>query len=670
MRGDEFFLQAAKRPPFSKLHPSVAAFLKDYLAHEKVISFGNQFLLNTHFPPYPGRAFDNLVEQFSLIGESSERRLYSVALAVTNRCNFKCWHCYNAGRSQEDIPISVLRKVVAELQDMGAVMVTLTGGEPLLRDDLEEIVGLFDERSCLIVGTTGAGLAKERAQALRDNGLFAVGVSLDSTEESEHDRLRGVDGAFGIALDALGVASEVGLYPYIVAVASRDFLRRDRFMPFMQFAGDSGALEVHLLEPSATGKLAGRTDVLLNKADRQRIVAYQKEIAQREDLPILSSYTYLESSAVFGCGAGLTHLYIDGCGEVSPCQLVPLSFGNIARESLGSILDRMWCRFRQPRPSCVGRILAKHIPDGPLPVCPEVSAEICERHLPKTHEVPRFFRVRAQARGEVGREELQAAYDRVHDAYDEFWLTEAAKPIEQLVAKLELADKRRVFEAGCGTGYATALIASKLSESARLLAVDLSEAMLAEARKRVLSKGLENVQFLAGDALEVLNREGPFDLIFSSWVLGYIPLRPFFAAASRALAKAGHLAFVVHKENSPREPLELFAEIVAQDPAVLEKRVAFDFPRDMNHIRSEMNLAGLNIEELWEGDVVFQYDSAEGVLEHLLKSGAGTAFYDAIDPDARPSLEKQFLKSLAERRQAATSFDVIHDYVACIARKP
>jgi MoaA/NifB/PqqE/SkfB family radical SAM enzyme/protein-L-isoaspartate O-methyltransferase len=669
MKGDRFFREAAKKPPFSKLHPAMAAFFKDYLSHEKAIPFRSQSVVNTHFPPYPSAAFDNLVESFSSIGDADQRRLYSVTLAVTNRCTFRCWHCYNAGRSDEDISLANLKQVVSELQALGAVMVTLTGGEPLLRLDLEEIVASFTQRSCLTVGTTGLGLTRHRAQALKQNGLFAMAVSLDSASEEEHDRLRGMNGAFQIALDGLRTASEAGLYPYVVAVATRDFLRPEHFWHFMQFAREAGALEVHLLEPSATGKLAGRSDVLLTQADRQSILEYQKRAAEDESLPILSSYTYLESRDAFGCGAGLTHLYIDGSGEMSPCQLVPLSFGNVTREPIREILDRMGCHFRKPRASCVGRVLAKHIPEGQLPVCPEVSAAICKKHLPRTHKVPRFFQVRSEGQAEVGHAELQVAYDRVHGDYDEFWLAEAAKPIDELVAQLRLEACKRVLEAGCGTGYATAQLAGRLPPSSELVAVDLSEGMLAEARKRLRSTGLSNVRFVAGDALEVLCTNGPFDLVFSSWVLGYIPLKPFFAAVSHALTSKGQLAFVVHKENSPREPLEIFGEIVTDDPTVLQKRVAFDFPRGMDHVRSELDAVGLEVRALWDGAITFRYDTAEGVLEHLLKSGAGTAFYDAIDPSRRPALEKRFLEILAQRGMPETRFEVTHDYVTCIAKR-
>ncbi|MEK7677375.1 MAG: radical SAM protein [Verrucomicrobiota bacterium] len=667
MRGDEFFVHVSKRPPFTKLHPRVAAFLKGYFAKEKVISFGDGFVVNTNFPPYPSAAFDHLAEQFAQLGDAATRRLYSVTLAVTNRCPFNCWHCYNAGRSQVDVPLAVLKNLAGELQALGTVMLTVTGGEPLVREDLADIVQAFDRRSCLILGTTGEGLTPERARRLRESGLFAVGISLDSDQEGEHDWRRGRKGAFRTALQALQVARESGLYPYVVSVATRGFLQRSRFLPFLRCAAAAGALEVHLLEPSATGRLAGQTDVLLTAAERKQIFDYQDEIAQDDDLPILSSFAYLESAEAFGCGAGLTHLYIDGSGEVCPCNLVPLSFGNLTQEPFRGILDRMGHHFCRPRTGCVGRMLARQFPSVGLPAPPERSRAICERHLPRTHALPAFFRIRDEAQEEVGAPELRAAYDRVHQDYDAFWLVEAAQPIHDLLARVRWSGRETVFEAGCGTGYATALLAAR---SARVLAVDLSAEMLAEAQKRIGLQNINNVRFLAGDALATLETAGPFDCIFSSWVLGYIALKPFFEAASRVLVKGGQLAFIVHKENSPREPLEIFAELVAEDPTVLQKRVAFDFPRDADYTRVLVAAAGLEIETLREDSIVFRYDRAEQVLEHLLKSGAGTAFYDAIDPARRPLLTDRFLQRLARRQDPAQRFEVRHEYVACVAGRP
>ena len=455
----------------------------------------------------------------------------------------------------------------------------------------------------------------------------------------------------------------------------------------------------------------GDADVLLTAPERQQIFDYQHEVAQRADLPILSSFAYLESPEAFGCGAGLTHLYIDGSGEVCPCNLVPLSFGNLAREPFHCILERMGQHFCRPRTGCVGRQLARRLPRVDLPAAPETSCAICEKYLPRDHAVPAFFRIRDEVQGqEVGALELRDAYDRVHRDYDEFWLVAAAKPTEDLVQKMDWSGQETVFEAGCGTGYATALLARR---AGRVVAVDLSEAMQTEARARLRAQGARNVRFIAGDALAALGSEGNlpeqcspcasldpgtwsadipvglvpsspdadknvgapigsrggFDRVFSSWVLGYIPLVPFFAAAHRALKPGGQLGFVVHRENSPREALEIFGELVAADPTALQKRVAFDFPRDTDHVRALLEAAGFGIKALWQDCIVFRYGCAERVLEHLLKSGAGTAFYDAIDPVRRPALTERFLQMLASRHAPGTDIEVCHEYVACVANR-
>ncbi|MHC4187843.1 MAG: methyltransferase domain-containing protein, partial [Planctomycetota bacterium] len=429
-------------------------------------------------------------------------------------------------------------------------------------------------------------------------------------------------------------------------------------------------LEVHLLEPSATGKLAGNKDVLLKEAEKKLLFKYQSEVAEDESMPILSCFLYLESQQAFGCGAGLSHLYIDGSGQVCPCNLVPISFGNITEEPFDHILERMGRHFCKPRTSCVGKILCKHIKSEQLPLNPQESDIICAKHLPRKHKVPRFFKIRAEAQQEVGKSELESAYDRIHEDYDEFWLSEAGKPIEDLISRIPFKDIKNVFEAGCGTGFGTALLLDTLKGSANITAVDLSEEMLAQARNRIHSLGLGNVELIAGDALEILGASGPFDLVFSSWVLGYIPLKPFFASAGRTLQSFGKLVFVVHKENSPREPLEIFGQLVAQDPSVLLKRVAFDFPRDMEHTEQQLISTGFKVVDIWDGKIVFRYNTAQQVLEHLLKSGAGTAYYDAVDPERREHLEQQFIETITRRVKAGTKYEVIHDYICCIAEKP
>jgi len=665
--GSEFLNRMAAQSPFNRMHPKIAGFFRDYLAAEKLARFGDRYVLNTHFPPYPGPAFDRMAEHFGLVGESGpDRRLYSVTWAITNRCGYRCWHCYNAGRTQTDLALELMRDIASQLAAMKVTVLALTGGEPLLRDDLEEIAASFDERTSLVVGTTGQGLTCERASALADAGVFALGVSLDSHVAAEHDRLRGVPGAFTTARRALDFARQAGLYTYVVGVATREFLQRENFMAYMKLAREFGAREAHLLEPSPTGRLAGHTEVTLDAADRKMILDYQHEIAGLPDLPVLSSLTYLESAAAFGCGAGLTHVYIDGGGEVCPCNLVPLSFGNLRDARLAGILQGMEEHFRQPRCGCVGPRLSAEVGLDEVPAAPERSKEICRKCLAQDHEAPRFHEVRSSATGKVGEAELRAAYDRVHGDYDEFWLSEAKRPIEELVARLGDIDGASVFEAGCGTGCATRLLAERLGREGTVLAADISEGMLAEARRRL--RGTSGVRFFAGDALKEIRGRGPFDLVVSTWVLGYIPPADFFRAAARELAAGGRLAFVVHRRDSPSRELAIFAELVASEPDALTRAVDFDFPRDTDQVRTQLREAGLEASHIREGAITFEYPDAERALEHLLRSGAGTAFHDAIEPARREELVARFIQMLSAECSQRTC-RVTHDYFSCIATK-
>jgi hypothetical protein len=89
----------------------------------------------------------------------------------------------------------------------------------------------------------------------------------------------------------------------------------------------------------------------------------------------------------------------------------------------------------------------------------------------------------------------------------------------------------------------------------------------------------------------------------------------------------------------------------------------------MDHVREQLLPAGFEVVHLWDGQVVFGYDTPDEVLEHLLKSGAGTAYYDAVDPARRKGLEEEFVQMLGRRRKSASGYEVIHDYICCIATK-
>lgn len=71
-----------------------------------------------------------------------------------------------------------------------------------------------------------------------------------------------------------------------------------------------------------------------------------------------------------------------------------------------------------------------------------------------------------------------------------------------------------------------------------------------------------------------------------------------------------------------------------------------------------------------EGAITFRCATPAAALQHLLRSGAGTAYHDALDPARRPALEQRFLKELGARHAGEPDIPMVHEYVACIALKP
>ena len=121
-------------------------------------------------------------------------------------CNLRCEMC-NHWRDTREPPLSIARfkEILAELAGLGCQKVHFSGGEPLLRPQLPELVGLASDLGMRVTLTTnGTLLDKPTAKRLVEAGLRGVNVSIDSPVRKVHDQVRGVDGAFKGACRAVG----------------------------------------------------------------------------------------------------------------------------------------------------------------------------------------------------------------------------------------------------------------------------------------------------------------------------------------------------------------------------------------------------------------------------------------------------------------------------------
>ena len=345
--------------------------MKHFLQHDKLVELNGRYVINSFLPPFPSRAFDSLGKGIHELADGVYAPV-STYISVTNRCKFSCWHCSKSYRGGRDADTAAMKSLVAAVQDQGVAMVGFTGGEPLLRSDLEDIVASVDSRSASILFTTGDTLTPERAAKLKEAGLFAMAVSLDHWEADEHNRRRGRDDAYDIAMRAIRLSLEQGFYTMMQLVCTREMISDEAFGNYRELARKLGVHEVRVLEPMPAGKLlADEGCACLTSDEREFLKKIHIESNADPDAPKVCSFAQVEDATMYGCGAGFQHMYIDAEGNVCPCDFVPISFGNVFEEDLALIRHRMMTWLGKPRRKCFLFQHAKELHgafEGKLPI--------------------------------------------------------------------------------------------------------------------------------------------------------------------------------------------------------------------------------------------------------------------------------------------------------------
>ncbi len=367
--------------------------LRRMLSGEKMVRIGDRTMVHSFLPPFPSRAFESMAHGLNEVRRGRAVPV-SAYLAVTNRCSYACWHCSKAHRAERDLPLSFWRRAVRETQELGVAIVGITGGEPLQRNDLEEIVQAADSRSVTILFTSGAGFDEARAAALKRSGLFGVAVSLDHWQAGAHDERRGRPGAFDTALAAIRRARRLGFYTMIQLVATRDMLRTETQARYLDLARKLDVHEIRLLEPMPAGRLLeAEQAALLSAAERAQLRQWHLRANRRRGPTKTTAFAHIEAPDMYGCGAGSQHLYVDASGHVCPCDFTPVSFGNLREEPLADVWRRMGEAFGRPCSSCFLLRHAAHLReafDGRLPIPYEQAKAICARD--PNDPLPGFYR--------------------------------------------------------------------------------------------------------------------------------------------------------------------------------------------------------------------------------------------------------------------------------------
>lgn len=289
--------------------------------------------LSTWIPPVPSRAFDRLAQSRvkALVGVRTPDQ---VTISITEECPNRCAHCAlpNSGNKLQLSPGTV-KDLIDQILELGTTLVIFDGGEPALYNELPELVASVDDRAISTMFTSGAGFSADLACRLKDAGLYAVNVSLDSPLPAEHDAMRGRSGVFQDAMNAAKNALGAGLLVNFYVVLRRENMQH--LHEFHRLARHMGAHELTFFEVVPTGRWSERRGVSLSPQDH----ALLEEFVSRADAPRIFSVP--DAYKRFGCFAASSWMHVTPSGEVFPCACFPESWGNVFEEPVSKIWQRM-----------------------------------------------------------------------------------------------------------------------------------------------------------------------------------------------------------------------------------------------------------------------------------------------------------------------------------------
>ena len=279
---------------------------------------------------------------------------------MTAACNLRCIHCHlSAGRRAEDELTTEEAKRL--LDDLASVrefrMMAFTGGEPLVRPDLHELLAYSQALGFSNTIATNATLVDEaEARRLRRNGVVIAAVSLDSSDPRVHDRVRGVPGAFEKAIQGMQALRDAGILLHInITAMEYNMGELDRLMALVEELGAAILLMYQLIPvgrgqniQEATLDLTANERLIRFMADAQASSrAVLEPVAGPQYWPFLLERTGMKGGLSLriaeklfhGCSAGRGFVYIKPDGEVWPCPFLEVSCGNVRETPFPTIWE-------------------------------------------------------------------------------------------------------------------------------------------------------------------------------------------------------------------------------------------------------------------------------------------------------------------------------------------
>lgn len=278
----------------------------------------------------------------------------------TLRCNLNCLHCGSDCKKEaavKDMPVSDFIRAIDDVSGIvepNKTMIVLTGGEPLVRNDLE-ICGkqLYDRGFPWGMVSNGFHLSSKRLQSLLKAGLRAVTISLDGLENS-HNWLRGNTKSFENAVNAIGLLSEVEdlKFDVVTCVNQKNFNELDRIKELLL---SKGVKEWRIFTVFPIGRAKEHSELQLNPVQFKSLFDFIARERKKGDIKLnygcegfLGNYEGEVRDNLFFCRAGINVASVLIDGSISACPNLRENFsqGNIYQNSFKAIWENEYSIFR------------------------------------------------------------------------------------------------------------------------------------------------------------------------------------------------------------------------------------------------------------------------------------------------------------------------------------
>ena len=258
--------------------------------------------------------------------DTFKRPLRDLRVSVTDRCNFRCVYCMPKevfGKDFQFLPraeilsFEEIERLVRVFVGLGVRKVRLTGGEPLVRRNIERLVEMLAKVSDLdLTLTTNGSLLAGKARALRDAGLKRVTVSLDSLDDAVFKSMNDVDFPVSRVLDGMDAAEAVGLAPLKVNMVVKRGLNEHSILPMARFFRGTGRI-LRFIEYMDVGSSNGwrLNDVV---SAREIVAAIDRELPLEpieKNYPgeVAERWRYRDGSGEIGVIASVTQAFCADC---------------------------------------------------------------------------------------------------------------------------------------------------------------------------------------------------------------------------------------------------------------------------------------------------------------------------------------------------------------------